>query len=195
MMQSMSKLTVMGIVLMLIATIPTAYAIAHSSDIVISGNSFTYRILSDNPVTISDETPGYTPEKETMTIAGVEYDIIKIVNEDNIDTGGIADEDGNVNVKFTLNDDSPFCFAIHHISGENSKLRIVVTIDGHTKQYTSNLTGYIVQFIGKENKYYSNVNGLLANEDWIQSTSEISISITNYAGNVPDNVTLSVVFL
>lgn len=194
-MQSMSKLTVIGIVLMMIATVPTAYAIDHHSDVSISGNSFIYRIVSSNPVTISDETPGYTPEKETMTIAGVEYDTIKIVNEDNTDTGGIADEDGNVNVKFTLNDDSPFCFAIHHVDGESSRLAMTVTIDGQTRTYTSWLSGYIVQFIGKDDRYFSNVNRLIANEDWIQSTSEISISITNYAGHVPDNVTLSVVFL
>lgn len=193
-MQSMSKLTVMGIVLMMIATIPTAYAIVHHADVSISGNSFTYRIISDNPVTISDETPGYTPEKETMTIAGVEYDTIKIVNEDNADTGGIADEDGNVNVQFTMNDDRPFCFVIHHIDGENSKLRILVTIDGVTKQYSSNITFDVYHYIGKEDKYFS-FSTLIRNEDWISSASEISVSIYNYNGHVPNNVTLAVLFV
>lgn len=194
MMQSMSKLTVIGIVLMMIVTIPTAYAIAHSSDIVISGNSFTYRIISDNPVTISDETPGYTPETDTLTLGGETYDTIKIVNEDNTETGGIADADGNVNVEFTMNDERPFFFVIHHINGENSKLRIIVTIDGVTKQYTSNISSNVYHFIGKEYKDFS-LKPLIEKEDWISSASEISVSIYNYNGHVPNNVTLSVLFV
>ena len=178
----------------MIATIPTAYAIAHSSNIVISGNSLTYRIISDNPVTISDETPGYIPEKDTFTVRGNTYDSINIVNEDNIDTGGIADEDGNVNVEFTMNDERPFCFVIHHINGENSKLRILVTIDGVTKQYSSNISSYVYHYIGKENKYFS-LPTLINNEDWIVSASEINVSIYNYNGHVPNNVTLSVLFV
>lgn len=194
MMQSMSKLTVIGIVLLMIATIPTAYAIVHHSDVSISGNSFTYRIISDNPVTISDETPGYIPEKDTFTVRGNTYDSIKIVNEDNTDTGGIADEDGNVNVQFTMNDERPFCFVIHHINGENSKLRILVTIDGVTKQYSSNISLDVYHYIGREDKYFS-LPTLIRNEDWISSASEINVSIYNYNGHVPNNVTLSVLFV
>lgn len=191
----MRRLFALGIVIILAMTIiPSAYAISTHSDITISGNTLTYRIISDIPVIISDETPGYTPETDTLTIGGETYNIIKIVNEDNTDTGGIADSEGNVNVHFTMNDERPFFFVIHHINGENSKLRIIVTIDGVTKQYTSNITSNVYHFIGKEYKDFS-LPPLIKKEDWISSTSEISVNITNYSGHVPDNVTLSVLFV
>lgn len=191
----MRRLFALGIVLLFaMSIIPSAYALSTHSDITISGNTLTYRIISDIPVIISDETPGYTPETDTLTIRGETYDTIKIVNEDNADTGGIADSEGNVDVHFTMNDDRPFCFVIHHINGENSKLRIVVTIDGHTKQYTSNISSDVYHYIGKDEKYFT-LSTLINNEDWISSTSEISVNITNYSGHVPDNVTLSVLFV
>ena len=191
----MRRLFALGIVILFaMSIIPSAYALSTHSDITISGNILTYRILSDDPIIISDETPGYTPETDTLTIKGVTYDTINIVNEDNTDTGGIADSEGNVDVHFTMNDDRPFCFVIHHIDGENSKLRIVVTIDGQTKQYTSNISGSVYHYIGKDNKYFS-LPTLISNEDWISSTSEISVNITNYSGHVPDNVTFSVLFV
>lgn len=191
----MRRLFALGIVILFaMSIIPSAYALSTHSNITISGNTLTYCILSDNPVVISDETPGYTPETGTVTIKGETYDTINIVNEDNTDTGGIADSEGNVNVHFTMNDDRPFFFAINHFDGENSKLRIIITIDGVTRQYTSNISGYVTHYIGYSEKDFS-LAYLISKEDWIQSTSEISVEIYNYNGHVPDNVTLSILFV
>lgn len=193
-MQSMSKLTVIGIVLMMIATIPTAYAIAHSSDIVISGNSFTYRIISSNPVSISDETPGYEPVNSTVTINGNEYSTIQIVNSNN-DEGGIADATGHVNVKLTLNDDRPFCLAVYKGNGLLSSMNMEVTINGTTHNYNSNMVLFTyTQYIGLNRLYYD-LSELTGNNDTIQSDSEITIRITDNIGYVPENVTVSVLFV
>lgn len=193
-MQSMSKLTVIGIVLLMIATVPTAYAITHSSEVTIAGNSFIYRIISSNPVTISDETPGYEPVNSTVTVNGTEYETIQIVNETN-DKGGIADSTGHVNVKLTLNDDKPFCIAIHKDNGLLSSMTVTVTINGNTRQYSSDIILFsYTQYIGTS-KLYTNLSELIEKNDTIQSDSEITIRITDNFGYVPDNVTASVLFV
>ena len=128
-----------------------------------------------------------------MTYKGNDYSAVSVSNSDN-DNGGIADSNGNVDVTMTLNDNRPFCFEIHHINGENSKLRMVVTIDGNTKQYTSNISGNVKQYIGANAKYFG-MGDFLNADDWMESSSGVvSIVITNYSGHVPDNVTFKVVF-
>lgn len=181
--------------MVLCATIvPTAYA-THSicSESQIYGNILTTIIKSASPVVIDDTTPDYTPQEDTIVASGEEYNCINIVNTET-EGDGIADADGNVDVHFTMNDPRPFFFAITHFNGENSKLRIVITIDGVTKQYTSNITGHVTHYIGYTEKDFS-LPYLISKEDWIESASEISVSIRNYAGHVPENVTFSILFV
>lgn len=185
-------LTIFGILVVL--TTPTAFAFADiSSESLVNHNILTITINSSAPVTISDETPNYEPILDTVTVGQTEYEGILIVNTET-EGNGIADADGNVNVQFTMNNDRPFCIAINHFNGENSKLKIDVTIDGNTKHYTSNISGYVTHYLGREGKYFS-LATLRDNEDWIQTTSPIGVEITNYAGHVPDTVTLEVLFL
>lgn len=185
-------LTIFGILVVL--TTPTAFAFADiSSESLVNHNILTITINSSAPVTISDDTPDYEPIQDTIRIGQTEYDGIRIINTET-EGNGIADADGNVNVQFTMNNDRPFCIAIHHVDGENSKLKIDVTIDGVTKHYTSNISGMVIQYLGHDNKYFS-LATLRNNEDWIQTTSPIAVEITNYAGHVPDTVTLEILFL
>lgn len=173
--------------------IPSAYALSTHSDITISGNILTYRILSASPVTISDATPGYEPVNGTVTVDGEEHETINIVNSEN-GKGGIADDTGHVNVTFTLNDDRPFCITIHNSSSNWSSLRIFVTINGVTKQYSSNLAIIsLTQYIGTSDWYF-NLSQLSNKNDWISADSEITIRITDNFGYVPENVTASVLF-
>lgn len=191
----MRRLFALGIVILLaMSVIPSAYALSTHSDITISGNTLTFRIVSDNPVTISDETPGYEPVNGTVTVDGVgEFETISIVNSEN-GKGGIADDTGHVNVTFTLNDDRPFCIAITKDNGLISSMTVTVTINGVTKQYSSNLAIIsITQYIGNNGRYFD-FSSLSDNNDWISSDSEITIRITDNFGYVPENVTASVLF-
>ena len=164
-----------------------------TSEITVGHNILSVIFNSDSPVTISGDTPDYVPTESNLTVSGQTYDTIMIVNTET-EGDGIADADGNVDVQFTLNENRPFCFAIHHFNGENSKLKIDVTIDGVTKHYTSNISGNVIHYIGKDSKYFS-LPTLIRTEDWISSASEIGVSIYNYNGHVPNNVTLSIVFI
>lgn len=185
-------LTILGILAVLMT--PTAFAFVDiSSESLVSHNTLTVTINSSAPVTISDETPNYAPISDTVTVSGNTYDVIYLDNT-NREGNGVADADGNVNVSFSLNDDRPFFFAINHFNGENSKLRIIITIDGVTKQYSSNISGYVTHYIGYSEKDFS-LSYLINKEDWIQSASEISVEIYNYNGHVPDNVTVSILFV
>ena len=185
-------LTAIGVIL--ICMTPTAFATSGiNSESLVNHNILILSIIPYSPVIISDDTPDYEPIQDTITIGQTDYEGIRIVNTEN-EGNGIADADGNVDVSFTMDNDRPFCIAIHHIDGENSKLKIDITIDGVTKHYTSNISGQIIQYLGHDNKYFS-LNTLRNNEDWIQTTSLITVEITNYAGHVPDNVTLSILFL
>lgn len=191
----MRKCLIIGIVAVIgLLTVPNAYAMTGlSSEIAVGHNILSVIFNSGSPITISDDTPDYAPTESNLTASGQTYDTIMIVNTET-EGDGIADADGNVDVQFTLNENRPFCFAIHHFNGENSKLAIDVTIDGVTKHYTSNISGNVIHYIGKDSKYFS-INTLKNNEDWLQTTSEITVTITNYAGHVPANVTLSIVFI
>lgn len=185
-------LTAIGVIL--ICMTPTAFATSGiTSESLVTHNSLILSIIPYSPVTISDNTPDYEPVQDTVTVGQTEYDGILIVNTET-EGNGIADADGNVDVQFTMNNDRPFCIAINHFNGENSKLKIDVTIDGHTKHYTSNISGHVTHYIGREGKYFS-LATLKNNEDWIQTTSTIDVVITNYAGHVPNTVTLEVLFL
>ena len=190
----MRRLFALGIVILFaMSIIPSAYALSTHSDITISGNTLTFRIVSDNPVIISDETPGYEPVNGTVTVDGEEYETINIVNSEN-EQGGLADDTGHVNVTFTLNDDRPFCITIHNSSSNWSSLRIFVTINGVTKQYSSNLAIIsLTQYIGTSDWYF-NLSQLSNKNDWISADSEITIRITDNFGYVPENVTASVLF-
>lgn len=173
---------------------PTVLAISNiSSESLIQHNSLQVILNSDSPVVISDETPDYAPVSDTVTVSGSTYDVIYLDNT-STDGNGIADADGNVHVLFSLNDDRPFFFAINHFDGENSKLKLIITIDGVTKQYTSNISSYVTHYIGYSEKDFS-LPYLISKEDWIQSASEISVEIYNYNGHVPDNVTVSILFV
>lgn len=163
------------------------------TECIIGGNPINITVHYGSPVVISDETPDYDTEDSTLTIRGTTYDTILIVNSET-EGDGIADEDGNVDVQFTMNDSRPFCFAIEHINGENSKLRITVTIDGVTKQYTSNISGNVIHYIGQNGKYFS-LPELINGEDWISSANTIEITIVNYNGHVPSNVRFNILFL
>ena len=191
----MRRLFALGIVIILVMTIiPSAYALSTHSDITISGNILTYRILADNPVTISDETPGYEPVNGTVTVDGEEYETINIVNSEN-EQGGIADDTGHVNVTFTLNDDRPFCIAIHKDNGLWSSMTVTVTINGTTRQYSSDIFLFsYTQYIGTAD-LYTNLSRLIEQNDTIQSDSEITIHIVDNHGYVPENVTASVLFV
>lgn len=173
---------------------PSVFAVSNiTSESIISHNSLQIVLKSDSPVTISDETPGYTPVSGTATIQGSTYNTVYITNTDT-DGYGIADADGNVDVTFSLNDEKPFFFAIEHFNGENSKLRIIVTIDGVTRQYSSNISGHVIHYIGYTTKDFS-LPAMINKGDWIQSTSEINVEIYNYNGHVPDNVTVRILFV
>ena len=192
----MRRILLIGTIVMVFCAtfVPTAYA-THSicSESQIYGNILTTIIKSATPVVIDDTTPDYTPQEDTIVASGEEYDCIKIVNTET-EGDGIAGADGNVDVHFTMNDSRPFFFAIHHFNGENSKLRIVITIDGVTTQYTSNISGQVIHYIGHGGKVFS-LPTLINNEAWFESASEVTVNITNYSGHVPDNVTLSILFV
>lgn len=189
---------IIGIIALLV--VPTAYASASSpvhSSLEIHGNTITVIYNSSSPVEIDPTTPDYVADDETISYGGNDYDATVISNSDN-ENGGIANENGDVDVSLTLNDPRPFCFEIHHINGENSKLRMVVTVDGITKQYTSNISGNVRHYIGATDKYFGINSFLRANDnagDWMVSTTgSVSIQITNYNGHVPDNVTFAIIY-
>lgn len=191
----MRRLFALGIVIIFIMTlIPSAYALSTHSDITISGNTLTFRIITDNPITISDETPGYEPVNGTVTVDGEEHETINIVNSEN-EQGGIADDSGHVNVTFTLNDDRPFCIAIHKDNGLWSSMTVTVTINGVARQYSSDIFLFsYTQYIGTADVYTS-LSKLIEKNDTIQSDSEITIHIVDNHGYVPENVTTSVLFV
>ena len=186
--------TVIGLcVLMLI--VPAWYVSASSSissTTSIHGNTITVTYYSSSPVDIDPSTPDYEATEDTVTYGGIEYNAVNIANDDN-PNGAVADSDGNVDVTLCLNDDRPFCFEIHHINGENSKLRIVMTIGETVKQYTSNISGNVYHYIGATGKYFG-MTAMKNSNDWIQSDQPVNIQIYNYNGHVPDNVTLKIVF-
>lgn len=158
----------------------------------IHGNTITVTCYPAVPVVIDPTTPDYEAEEDTVTYSGITYNAVNIANDDN-PNGAVADTDGNVNVTLDLNDNRPFCFEIHHINGENSKLRIIMTIGDETTQYTSNISGNVHHYIGATGKYFG-MNAMVASDDWIQSDSPVNVQIYNYNGHVPDNVTLKIVF-
>lgn len=158
----------------------------------IHGNTITVTYHSAVPVVIDPTTPDYEAEEDTVTYSGVTYNAVNIANDEN-PNGAVADADGNVDVTVNLNDKRPFCFEIHHINGENSKLRIIMTIGEETTQYTSNISGNVHHYIGATGKYFG-MNAMVASNDWIQSDTPVNIQIYNYNGHVPDNVTLKIVF-
>lgn len=155
-------------------------------------NTISVIFQSSVPVSIDPSTPDYDVSEGSVTYSGNSYEAVTITNTENAN-GGIADSDGNVNVTLDLNDSRPFAFEIHHINGENSKLRFVVTIDGETHQYTSNISGNVIHYIGANDKYFG-INALVRADDWMQSDSAVNVQIYNYNGHVPDNVTLKIVF-
>lgn len=175
--------------------IPVMYANATvpvTSTTNIHGNTISVTYHSSMPVVIDPSTPDYEAEEDTVTYSGVTYNAINIANDDN-PNGAVADASGNVDVTLDMNDSRPFCFEIHHISGENSKLRIIVTINGETVQYTSNISGNVHHYIGATGKYFG-MNAMVASNDWMQSNSSVNVQIYNYNGHVPDNVTLKIIF-
>ncbi len=158
-----------------------------------SDDSITLTYSSSVPVVVDPTTPDYDVGEDTVTYSGVDYDAVGVSNTDNTG-GGIADPDGNVNVSLNMIDNRPFCFEIHHVSGENSKLRMVVTIDGVSHTYTSNISGNVMHYIGATDKYFG-IKAFLKADDWMTSTTGVvSIVITNYSGHVPDNVTFRIIF-
>lgn len=188
------------VLILAVLILPVTYAYASSnvtSQTEIIHNAITVIYHSSNPVVIDPTTPDYEVEDDTVTYGNNDYNATFISNSDN-ENGGIANEDGNVDVSLALNDSRPFCFEIHHINGENSKLRMVVTIDGVTKQYTSNISGNVRHYIGATDKYFGINSFLRANGgdgDWMVSTTgAVSIQITNYNGHVPDNVTFAIIY-
>lgn len=182
-------------VIILAVAIPVVNATADSplsAITFVNGNTISVNYYSAVPVVIDPTTPDYEAEEDTVTYSGVTYNAVNIANDDN-PNGAVADTDGNVNVTLDLNDNRPFCFEIHHINGENSKLRIIVTIGDETTQYTSNISGNVHHYIGATDKYFG-MNAMVASDDWIQSDSPVNVQIYNYNGHVPDNVTLKIVF-
>lgn len=167
-------------------------ALPISSVTTIDGNTISVTFYNSVPVVIDPSTPDYEAEADTVTYNGVTYNAINIANDDNAN-GAVADADGNVDVTFDLNDDRPFCFEIHHINGENSKLRIIVTINGKSTQYTSNISSNVHHYIGATDKYFG-MAAMVASDDWMQSDTPVNVQIYNYNGHVPDNVTLKIVF-
>lgn len=167
-------------------------ALPLSSVTTMNGNTISVTYYNSIPVTIDPSTPDYDVSEETVTYGGNTYDAVGIINDYN-GNGGIADPEGNVNVTLDLNDARPFAIEIYHVNGENSKLRFIVTIDGITHQYTSNISRNVRHYIGYEDKYFG-INALVAADDWIQSDNTVNIQIYNYNGHVPNNVTLKIVF-
>lgn len=178
---------------LVILSLPLSSALLNlASETTIRGNTITVTYVAGTPVSIDPSTPDYDASEGTVTYGGVTYGAVNIANDDN-PNGAVADADGNVDVTLALNDTRPFCFEIHHINGENSKLRIIVTIDGNTTQYTSNISGNVYHYIGATGKYFG-MTAMRNSNDWIQSDTPVNIQIYNYNGHVPNNVTLKIVF-
>ena len=177
---------------LLLIPVTIVSALPITSVTTIDGNTISVTYYNSAPIVIDPSTPDYEAEEDTVTYSGVTYNAVNIASDDN-PNGAVADADGNVDVTFDLNDDRPFCFEIHHISGENSKLRIIVTINSETVQYTSNISGNVHHYIGATGKYFG-MNAMVASDDWMQSNTPVNVQIYNYNGHVPDNVTLKIVF-
>ena len=163
-----------------------------------SSETIAVTYSSSVPVSIDPSTPGYEAEEDTVTYGGNSYSAVEVSNSNN-PNGGVANSEGNVNVSFTLNSSKPFCFEIHHVNGENSKLRMIVTIDGVvTRDVTSNISGNVRHYIGATGKYFGITEFLNSNNktgDWmVSATGSVSIAITNYDGHVPTNVTFKIIF-
>lgn len=190
----MRKVLVVCVLLTALLLIPVTIvsALPITSVTTIDGNTITVTYQSSVPISIDPSTPDYDVSEGTVTYGGNTYDAVGIINDYN-GNGGIADPEGNVNVTLDLYDARPFAIEIHHVNGENSKLRFIVTIDGTTHQYTSNISGNVRHYIGYEGKYFG-ISNLVNADDWIQSDSTVNIQIYNYNGHVPDNVTLKIVF-
>lgn len=180
----------------LVIVLLTPYAMGFNeviSESNIDHNTILVRIMNNNPVEISPTTPNYTPIPSNQTVSGETYDTILISNNET-EGNGIADANGEVNVEFTLDDPRPFCIVVRHIDGSNSKLKISVTIDGVKYDYTSVLSGNIIQYIGLTDKYFQ-LSRLKNDDNWITSTNPIQVSIHNFTGaEVPESVTLSLLF-
>lgn len=192
--EGMRKVLAVCVLLTALLLIPVTIvsALPITSVTTIDGNTITVTYQSSVPISIDPSTPDYDVSEGTVTYGGNTYDAVGIINDYN-GNGGIADPEGNVNVTLDLNDARPFAIEIHHVNGENSKLRFIVTIDGTTHQYTSNISGNVRHYIGYEDKYFG-ISNLVSADDWIQSDNTVNIQIYNYNGHVPDNVTLKIVF-
>lgn len=191
----MRKGIVVCLFLAILLSVPVTFVSALpslTSVTTIGGNTISVVYLTSNPVTIDPSTPDYNASEGTVTYGGNTYESVGIINSHN-GNGGVADPDGNVNVTLDLNDDRPFTIEIRHFNGENSKLRFIVTTNGETVQYTSNISGNVIHYIGSRDKYFG-INALVRADDWLQSDDTVNIQIYNYNGHVPDNVTLRIVF-
>ena len=189
----------LAIILFIVAmlTVPSAYVCANTnltSTTNVYNNFMTVVIhAASTPVLIDPSTPDYGASEGTETYNGTEYDTVTISSNEN-EQGGIADDDGNVDVSFDIDNGRPFCIRIHHTALDLSILYIYITINGQTKQYNTSWTLTASdQYFGQANKY-SSLNALNNANDWIQSNSVINVQITDSYGFVPDGVTLKVLF-
>lgn len=187
-------LGIIGIIILL--AVPTACVSASTplhSSMEIHGNTISVIYNVSEPVLIDPSTPGYDATEGTSTINGTTYDTVTVSNNEN-EQGGVADDDGYVDVSFDISNGKPFCIQIHHTALDLSLLNITITIDGQTKQYTTSWTLTASdQFFGRTNRY-SGMNALNNANDWIQSDSVINVQITDSYGFVPEGVILKVLF-
>ena len=185
---------------LVILSLPLSSALLNlASETTIRGNTITVTYITSNPVTV--DTPGYSASTDTVTYDGVTYNTVDIANDNN-PSGGIANDNGRVNVTFDLNDDRPFCFEFYHPSLDASRLVLRVTIDGVTTTYTDSPSSLwdwasnVRHYIGYSDRYTS-VQALGNADDWLQSDNVITIQIQDQYGqwlSVPENVTLKIVF-
>lgn len=191
----MRKGIVACVLLTALLLIPVTFvsALPITSVTTIDGNTISVTYYNSAPVVIDPATPDYEAEEDTVTYSGVTYNAVNIASDDN-PNNAVADANGNVDVTVNLNDARPFCFEIHHINGENSKLHIILTVDGVViRDETSNISGNVHHYIGANGKYFG-MNAMVSSNDWIQSDAPVNIQIYNYNGHVPDNVTLKIIF-
>lgn len=189
------KMMTIGLCVLLLA-IPSVYISASpnlTSVTQIYGNTITVTYNSSSPVLIDPSTPDYGASEGTTTINGTTYDTVTVSNNEN-EQGGVADDDGYVDVSFDIDNGKPFCIQIHHTALDLSLLNISITIDGQTKQYSTSWTLTASdQYFGRTSRY-SSMNALNNANDWIQSNSVINVQITDSYGFVPEGVTLKVIF-
>lgn len=193
----------------------TITAIHNNCTYVDSGNCATIEV-EDDPIAEQVEVEeGEDVEgqynKTSVTEQG--YPQVIITNTTN-SSGGVADEDGNINITLSIPASTPFCIKIWNKEGYDVYANIVINnilVNGSAGSHSYNnqklgagFARYFCHYTtsgtyGSEYWSTTNLNNVKNNNGWFQSSNgSVTISIDAHYndghGNTAQNVRLSVVF-